>query len=49
MHKVILRRVRESFLLWKSNKYYIFLCARARPSLRVGARTRGGVAARTDV
>jgi hypothetical protein len=27
MHNVTLRHVRETLLLWKSNKYYIFLCA----------------------
>jgi hypothetical protein len=31
MYNVILRRVRKLWLSWKSNKYYICVCACARP------------------
>ena len=31
-YNVTLRRVRESLLTWKSDKYYIFVCVRARPA-----------------
>ena len=36
MYNVTLRRIRETLLPWKSNKYYIFLCvcACARPRFR---------------
>ena len=38
-YKVILKRVRELFLPWESNKYYIFVCvcvyARALANVRV--------------
>ena len=33
MYDVTLRRVRESLLPWKSNKYYLLVC------VRMGART----------
>ena len=42
-HNVTLRRVRESFLPRKSNKYYIFLCVLARACVRVGAQACGPV------
>jgi hypothetical protein len=41
MHEAALRRVCESFLLWKSNKYFIFVCVCART--RECARARGHV------
>ena len=52
-YNVILRSNRESFLLWESNKYYIFLRARvcvcvwvrAGGCVRVGARKREHVLA----
>jgi hypothetical protein len=38
-YNVTIRRVRESLLVWKSNKYYIFVCVcpRARGSGRMHA------------
>ena len=34
-YNVTLRRFRESLLPWKSNKYYVFVCVRARAFVRV--------------
>jgi hypothetical protein len=31
-YNVTLRRVRESLFMWKSNKYYMFVCVRVRAS-----------------
>ena len=36
MYNVTMRRIRESFLPRKSNKYYIFVCARALSRACVG-------------
>jgi hypothetical protein len=43
---VTLRRFRESLLLWKSDKYYIFVSVCARVRACVGVRERGRVHAR---
>jgi hypothetical protein len=44
-YNVTLKRIRDLFLLWKSNKYYIFVCvcvcARARARVCEYARGRG--------
>ena len=42
-YNVTLRRVRVIFLSWKSNKYYLLVCA----CVHVGTRERGRVPAHT--
>jgi hypothetical protein len=45
-YNVTVKRVHESFLPWKSNKYYLLVCVCVLACVNVDTRARGRVKAR---